>query len=211
MKYEWRKKDKGLYLPKTEPVVMEIPTMNYLKVEGVGNPDSEAFSQCVAALYALSYGIRMAPKKGYAPEGYYEYTVFPLEGIWSLNDEGKMKYREGACIVELKDDMTYTMMIRQPEFVTSEVVEAIRPDVLRKKKSPRTGDVRFESLTEGKCVQMMHIGSYDDEPASFDRMEAYASEARLVRKGKEHKEIYLSDPSKAAPEKLKTTLRFWVE
>lgn len=211
MKYEWRKRDKGLYLPEAEPVVAEIPSMNYLMVDGRGNPNSDAFAECVAALYALSYGIRMAPKKGYTPEGYYEYTVFPLEGIWSLNDEGKRKYQEGASIVALKDDMTYTMMIRQPEFVTSEVVEAIRSDMLKKKKSPRTADVRFESLSEGKCVQMMHIGSYDDEPASFGRMEMYASEIGLTRKGKEHKEIYLSDPSKVAPEKLKTTLRFWVD
>lgn len=210
MKYEWRKQDKSLYLPKTEPTVIDIPAMQYLRVKGEGNPNSESFGQCVEALYALSYGLKMLPKKGITPEGYYDYTVFPLEGHWDLNEEGREKYLKGTPVIELKDYLTYTVMIRQPQFVTEELLEDIRETVYKKKKNDRINNVILETIEEGVAVQMMHIGSYDDEPASFDRMEEFAIDNGLSRKDKSHKEIYLSDPSKVAPDKLKTTLRLWV-
>ncbi len=211
MKYEWRKKEKTLYLPKDEPTVIDIEPMNYLTISGEGNPGSEGFSDCVGALYALSYGIRMLNKSDTVPEGYYEYTVFPLEGIWDLNDEGRQLYIEGTPVKDLKDKMIYKVMIRQPDFVSPDLVEEIRTKVLKKKKNERIKEVKFETIKEGKSVQMLHVGSYDDEPASFERMELFAKSQGLVRQDKRHKEIYISDPSKVEASKLKTTIRFWVD
>lgn len=210
MKYEWRKKDKALYLPKTEPELIQVPELQYLTMTGEGNPNQDAFAVCVQCLYAMSYGIRMLPKSGLTPQGYFEYTVFPLEGIWSLSDKGIRLLKEGAGLTELKDYFIYKLMIRQPDFVDESLVESVRQKVALKKKSLPIDQVVFETIDEGKAVQMMHIGSFDSEPESFDLMEAYAKSQGLVRKDKTHKEIYLSDPNKTAPEKMKTTLRFWV-
>ncbi len=210
MKYEWRKKDKALYLPTKEPMIIDIPPMQYLVITGEGNPNGQGFSECVQSLYAMSYGIRMLPKTGVIPVGYYEYTVFPLEGIWSFSEEGINRLQVGEDLINLKDYMTYKLMIRQPDFVDWDLVEKIRVSVATKKKSLPIDRVTFETISEGNAVQMLHIGSYDSEPESFARMEAFASEQGLERKGKHHKEIYLSDPNKVAPEKQKTTLRFWV-
>lgn len=212
MKYEWRKKEKELYIPKERPMVIDVPVMNYLSISGTGGPGSEEFTECVGALYALSYGLKMTLKKDPIIDGHYDYTVFPLEGIWDLSEEGRQLYRDGVEAIDLKVHMTYTVMIRQPDFITPEVFETIRAMVLKKKKvSPRVNQVAFGPISEGKAVQMLHVGSYDDEPASFDLMEAYAKEMGLERVDKTHKEIYLSDPSKVAVQKLKTTLRFWVK
>ncbi len=210
MKYEWRKKDKHLYLPKNEPTIVDVPTMQYLTVTGEGNPNSDGFAECVGALYTLSYGIKMLPKSGYTPEGYFDYTVFPLEGVWSLNERGVGMYLEGTPSLKLKDYFTYEVMIRQPDFVDIELLEMVKERALIKKKNPRIKDVRLEMMAEGKAVQMMHLGSYDDEPASFDRMEQYTATHGLKRVGRNHKEIYLTDPGKVAQDKLKTTIRMWV-
>lgn len=211
MKYEWRKKDKGIYLPKAIPTLIHLPTMQYLTIEGEGNPNSQGFNLCVQALYAMSYGIKMMPKVGTPPNDYYEYTVFPLEGEWNLTKEGIGKYQAGYAIVDLKDDFKYKVMIRQPNFANEELVESIREKVEVKKKDLPIDQVVFESLTEGQAIQMLHVGPYDNEPATFAKMEAYAEGQGLKRIDKRHKEIYVSDPRKVAPEKLKTTLRFWVE
>ncbi len=211
MKYEWRKKDKGLYLPKATPTMIDVPTMQYLTMEGEGNPNSEGFSTSVQSLYSLSYGIKMLPKSGVTPEGYFDYTVFPLEGVWNLTEEGIEKYHSGLPIVELKAYFKYKVMIRQPEFVDEDLVESVREKVALKKKALPINSVKFETINEGKAIQMLHIGSYDDEPATFAEMEAYAEAQGFKRKDKSHKEIYLSDPSKVVPDKLKTTVRFWVE
>jgi len=211
MKYEWRKKEKSLYLPKAKPTMIDVPTMQYLTMEGEGNPNSEGFSTCVQSLYSMSYGIKMLPKSGITPEDYFDYTVFPLEGVWNLTEEGIEKYHSGLSIVELKAYFKYKVMIRQPEFVDENLVELVREKVAQKKKALPIISVKFETINEGKAIQMLHIGSYDDEPATFAEMEVYAESQGLKRKDKSHKEIYLSDPSKVVPEKLKTTVRFWVE
>lgn len=211
MKYEWRKKDKSLYLPKAMPTIIDVPTMQYLTLEGEGNPNSDRFTTCVQSLYAMSYGLKMLPKTGVTVKGYFDYTVFPLEAVWNLTDEGISQYKAGVSIIELKDNFKYKIMIRQPEFMDAEVVEAVRAKVADKKKDLPINQVIFETISEGKAVQMMHIGIYDDEPATFAEMEAYAEAEGMKRKDKSHKEIYLSDPRKVAPEKLKTTLRFYVE
>lgn len=211
MKYEWRKKDKSLYLPKPTPTIIEIPKMQFLTIKGKGNPNSESFSKCVTALYALSYAIRMSPKKGIELPGYFEYTVFPLEGVWDLDDEGRKSFAEGIPITELKHYLTYEVMIRQPDFVTKEIIESLREDVYKKKKLQEINQVVLKVIDEGQSCQMCHIGSYDDEPTSFKQMEEYVLQEGYIRSSKTHREIYITDPSKVTTEKLKTTIRFKIK
>lgn len=205
MKYEWRKADKSIYLPKNKPEIIDLPEMKYLMLDGEGNPNSPEFSEAIEALYTISYGVRMSHKSGNIPEGYYEYTVFPLEGIWDLAEEAR-----GQEILD-KDKLIYTIMIRQPDFLTDELFKMIVEEKGKKKPNKLIDKIRFESLQEGLNVQMMHIGSYDDEPQSFKIMEEFCAENGLERIDKRHKEIYISDFRKTAPEKLKTVLRFKVK
>lgn len=211
MKYEWRKKEKDLYLPPTAPTLVDLKPMNYLVIEGQGNPNSKGFSTSVGALYALAYGIRIAPKQGIDIPGYYEYTVYPLEAIWGCTEEGKRLYREGKRAIELKDHMTYRAMIRQPEFVTEALVNSLKVGVVKKKKNPLVAQLEFLTLDEGQSIQMTHVGPYDDEPASFEKLESFAESQGLKRRTMVHKEIYVTDPNKVSSEKLRTTLRIWVE
>lgn len=202
-KYEWRKAEKALYLPSQQPVRINVPTCSYLMMDGRGDPNGPEFAACVEVLYALSYGIRMLPKKGIVPAGYAEYAVYPLEATW-MNPE------EDAVPAPTGKDFVYTAMIRQPAFVTRELVELVREMTAAKKKLPRLGEAAFGTVDEGLCVQMMHIGPYDDEPASFAAMDAFCTEGGLVRSSAWHREIYLSDPRKAEPSKWKTVLRYGV-
>lgn len=203
-KFEWRKQLKELYLPKAKPSKIQVPAINYFTIEGHGNPNSERFKEDVETLYALSYAIRMMPKKGITPQGYYEYTVFPLEGIWDLDEEGrKLDYLS-------KDHLVYQLMIRQPDFVTEELFHTVLNGVKQKKPNLHLENVKFERIEEGLCVQAMHMGSYDNEPETFAIMEQFCHESKLTRIEKTHKEIYITDVRKTAPEKLKTVLRFKV-
>lgn len=203
-KFEWRKELKELYLPGKNPVIIDVPEMKFFSLSGRGNPNGEEFQQHVETLYALAYAIRMMPKKGIIPEGYFEYTVFPLEGHWDLDEEGrKLDYLD-------KDHFVYKLMIRQPDFVTEELFEYAVQSVKEKKPHLNVEEVEFETMTEGLCVQAMHIGSYDDEPKTFELMEQFCAENNLKRAEKTHREIYISDVRKTAPEKLKTVLRFKV-
>ena len=207
-KHEWRKKEKALYLPKAKPEVIDIPSCKFLMIKGEGNPEEQMFSDCISALYSVSYAIKMTLKKATPhPKGYMDYTVYPLEGVWSLNKKA-IKEFDGTIN---KKDFIYTLMIRQPDFVS----EAFFKDMLaltKKKASNELLDtLTFESETEGRCIQMLHVGPYDDEPASFAIMEDFARDQGQKRLSKAHREIYLSDFRKVAPEKLKTVLRFKVK
>lgn len=205
MKYEWKKQDKSLYLPKTSPTLLDVQKMKFFTIKGTGNPNGEAFTERVEALYKLSYTIRMMPKKGITPEGYFEYTVFPLEGYWDLDDEGRqLDYLD-------KNHFVYTLMIRQPEFVTEDLLSDAKALVLKKTADGLFEEVLLEEINEGLCVQCMHIGSYDDEPQTFFAMEEFCKEKGLQRSEKQHREIYISDPRKTVPEKRKTVLRFKVK
>ncbi|WP_078380668.1 GyrI-like domain-containing protein [Sutcliffiella halmapala] len=198
-KFEWRKELKELYLPKNQPTVVEVPAMQFFTIEGSGNPNSEGFKENIETLYTVSYALRMMPKKGITPEGYYEYTVFPLEGIWDLDEEGrKLDYLS-------KDH--FVLMIRQPDFVTEELFHTAIHIAKSKKADLLLEKVKFEQIEEGVCVQAMHIGSYDNEPETFALMEEFCRQNKLKRLEKTHKEIYISDARKTAPEKLKTVLR----
>lgn len=201
-KFEWRKQLKELYLPRNQPTIIDVPAMKYFTIDGSGNPNSKRFKENIETLYALSYAIRMMPKKGLTPDGYYEYTVFPLEGIWDLDEDGrKLNYLS-------KDHFVYKLMIRQPDFVTEELFHNAMNSVKQKKPNLHLSNVKFELIEESLCVQVMHYGSYDNEPETFALMEQFCSQNNLKRVNKTHKEIYISDPRKTAPEKLKTVLRF---
>lgn len=204
MKYEWRKKEKEYYIPKEKPQLVEIPEFKYFTLKGQGNPNTEAFKECIGVLYSLSYAIRMMPKNGITPDRYFEYTVYPLEGIWDLTEEGRLEETLN------KDELVYKLMIRQPDFVTEEVVKTAMEIVKKKKPHPLLEKVEFESIKEGLCVQMLHVGPYDDEPRTFSVMKEFCVENNLEIKTLAHKEIYLSDFRKTEASKLKTVLRYLV-
>lgn len=209
MKHEWRKKEKQVYIPKTKPEVIDIPEYNFLTISGKGNPNNPEFADYIGALYPICYGIKMGLKKNPILKNYYDYTVYPLEGVWDISDEAKKTYTENTQLN--KDDLVFTLMIRQPSFVTKEyALEAIEKAKI-KKPNLLFDKVNFEKITEGRCIQMLHIGSYDNEPETFKIMEEFTKKQGLERVSKIHREIYLSDFRKVAPEKLKTVLRFNVQ
>ncbi len=194
-------------MPKRQPEVIEVPEFQFVTIKGEGSPYTEYFSDCIAALYSVSYAIKMTAKKMEPkPIGHFDYTVYPLEGIWDLNEEAKRNY-DGRIN---KDDFVYRLMIRQPQFVDQRFFIDMVELTKHKKPNPLLDELKFENITDGKCIQMLHIGSYDDEPASFKQMEDFAHDNELERISKVHREIYLSDFRKVAPEKLKTVLRFRV-
>ncbi|MBR9920254.1 MAG: hypothetical protein GYB31_05385 [Bacteroidetes bacterium] len=207
MKHAWRKQEKQFYLPKTKPEVISIPPFRFFTIKGAGNPNDAAFAEYIGVLYALSYTIRMSPKKDMAPPGYFEYTVYPLEGVWDITDEAKKTF-DGTLN---KDDLVFHLMIRQPDFVDTGYAQGIIDYCKAHKPHPLLEQVRFETIEEGDCVQMMHLGPFDNEPETFAQMEAFAERQNLKRVSKIHREIYLSDPRKTVPEKLKTCLRFNVQ
>lgn len=207
MKHEWRKKEKDFYLPKANPQLIEIPEFKFFTVSGEGNPNSAQFKDYITVLYALSYGVKMSAKKGIEPPGFFDHTVYPLEGVWDINEKAKENFTGTIN----KDDLVFKLMMRQPDFVDQNFADKIMTLTKEKKPHPLLDHVKFESITEGKCVQMLHLGSYDNEPETFKIMEAFTEENGLSRVSKIHREIYLSDARKVAPEKLKTVLRFNVE
>lgn len=208
MKHEWRKHEKTYYLPKTKPELVKVPPFQFITLKGEGNPNSSLFSECISTLYSLAYPIKMNLKKDpNPPKDCTDFTVYPLEGIWDINDTAKQNYNGTLN----KDDLVFKIMIRQPDFVKADYFYEQLSTIRQKKDNPLLETVAFETIEDGLCVQMLHIGSYDDEPASFAKMETFAKNNGLERIGKDHREIYLSDFRKVAPEKLKTTLRFWVK
>ena len=205
MKYEWKKHEKNLYMPKQKPELITVPEQKFFMIKGKGNPNSEEFSEKIGVLYSLSYAVRMMPKSGYTPENYFEYTVYPLEGIWDLTEEGK------KLDTLNKDEFLYTIMIRQPDFVTEEVVKRAFESVIKKKPHPFLNDVIFDTMEDGLSVQILHVGPYDTEPQSFEEMDQFTKMNNLQRVSLTHREIYISDARKVEPEKLKTVLRYRVK
>ena len=206
MKHEWKKSEKRFYLPKNTPEKIVIPGFNFYSLKGKGNPNDPIFSEYISVLYSLSYAIRMSPKAGLFLSNYYDYTVYPLEGVWDLDENAKAN---GMKVLD-KNSLIYTIMIRQPEFITEEIAYENLDRVKRKKPNELLDIVKFENIEEGACVQMLHQGSYDEEAESFNKMALFAAEHNLMRKYHFHREIYLTDARKTTPEKLKTVLRFQV-
>lgn len=207
MKHDWKKHEKELYLPAGAPVEVVVPAFGFFTLQGEGDPDGPVFAAHVAALYAAAYGVRMMYKKGPVPHGHFEYTVYPLEGVWSFR-EGRRKDADGTFN---KADLAYTLMIRQPDLLTPVLAEEMLQRTRKRKPGAALDLVRYEQLEEGHCVQMLHVGSYADEPVSFRNMEEFTARSGLKRSSIRHREIYLSDARKVAPEKLRTVLRFQVE
>ena len=202
-KYEWRRTEKDFYLAKAKPAAIDVPPMNYFVVDGAGSPADEEFQAVVGLLYTLSYTIRMMPKSGWTPPDYQEYTVFPLEGLWRMDSDA---WKPG-CELD-KSKLQYRLMIRQPWFVTDEVVERARTSALKKVSAELLRRASFETMTDGLSVQMLHVGPYDTEPETFSAMNEFMAAHGLSRAEHVHREIYLSDPRRVAPEKNRTTLRF---
>lgn len=206
MKYEWKKSEREIYLPKEKPQLINIPSFKYFSIEGEGNPNDEFFAEYIGVLYSLSYAVRMSYKSGIVPPGYYEYTVYPLEGEWDISEEARKNY-DGVLD---KNTLVFNLMIRQPEFVDDNYAQKIIEQTKKKKPSKLLDKIKFVAYEEGLCVQMLHVGSYDSEPKSFQIMEEFCAKNNIERNSMKHREIYLSDPRKVKPEKLKTALRFRV-
>lgn len=204
MPIDYKKTEKELYQPKTTPSIIDVHKMTFIAVNGKGDPNtSEAYKTAMEILYGLSYSIKMSKMNGSVPEGYFDYVVPPLEGFWWMADGGMVDYQE-------KDGFCWTSMIRQPEFVMAEVFENAKTTLSKKKPGLDLSKAQLITITEGLCVQVMHMGSYDDEPATIAALEQYAVKNGCeidINDTRRHHEIYLSDPRKVAPEKLKTVLR----
>ena len=207
MKHEWKKSEKEVYLPKKAPACVTLQAYKYFMIEGKGNPNDDFFPEYIGVLYSLSYAVRMSPKAGIAPKDYFEYTVYPLEGVWDISEEAKLKNTGHLD----KNSLVFNLMIRQPDFVTDAFAQEIAARTKKKKPHALLENVKFGVIEEGKCVQMMHLGSYDNEPESFSQMADFCVENNLTRASGQHREIYLTDARKVAPEKLKTVLRFKVK
>jgi len=204
-KVDFKKKDKYLYKPSSKkPGIIEVPDLQYLMIDGVGAPQDEVFQMAVKALYNIAYKIRMSHKKGLQPEGYFEFVVPPLEGLWDVVEGTEFNAND-------KSNLKWTLMIRQPEFVTEAFFKQMQAVAISGDENPSLKLVRLSRHTDGECCQMMHMGSFDEEPATFELMEKFVTESGYQRISMTHREIYLSDFNKTAPEKLKTVLRFRVE
>lgn len=207
MKYEWRKKEKLIYLPKNKPELLAIPEYQFIVLSGQENPNSDFFSECIGALYSVAYAIKMNLKKvEEPPKDYQDWTVYPLEGVWDITEEAKLNFNGKIN----KDDLVFDLMIRQPNFITEDFFNEMHEFTKMKKPHKLLEKIKFQKINEGKTVQMLHIGSYDNEPESFEEMERFTNDLGLKRQSKVHREIYLSDFRKVPEEKLKTTLRFQV-
>lgn len=207
MKHEWKKQEKQFYLPKLKPEFIKVPSFNFFSIRGQGNPNNPFFADYIGVLYSLAYAVKMSPKANIAPPNYFEYTVYPLEGIWGITEEAKKKYTGKLD----KDSLVFNLMIRQPDFVNKQFATEIIERTKKKKPHPLLERVEFGSIEDGECVQMLHLGSYDNEPESFKQMEQFCLKNNRTRESKIHREIYLSDARKVESSKLKTVLRFKVK
>ena len=209
-KLDYKKEYKDLYLPKTKPMLIDVPNMKFIMVRGKGNPNSEKgeYQEAMSILYGLSFTIKMSKMGNNKIEGFFEYVVPPLEGFWWNKDEKNVDYRN-------KENFEWYSMIRQPEFVTEDVFKWACNEV-KEKKGIDISKAEFKEFKEGLCVQIMHLGSYDDEPKTIDKINEYIIDNNLkndigssLKNGmiRRHHEIYLSDPRRTATEKLKTVIR----
>ncbi len=196
-KIDFKKKIKHLYQPSAKEVVLvDVPTMHFLMVDGEGDPNkSQAYSDAIEVLFAVSYAVKFIVKKGALA---IDYGVMPLEGLWWADDMSKFS-------TEDKSNWKWTMMIMQPDFVNKEMVNNAITDVRKKKNHAAISRVRFEVLSEGKCAQILHVGPFSEEGPTIEKVHKFI-DSRGKRTGKHH-EIYLSDIRKADPAKWKTVIR----
>lgn len=206
MKKDYKKEYKDLYLPKQKPMLIDIPKITYVTVNGKGDPNtSEEYKEAIELLYGLSYTIKMSKMTDDKIAGYFEYVVPPLEGFWWLDNKPE------DLIISDKSKFYWKSMIRLPEFVTLNVFEQAKQKLKTKKPNLNVDKLNFEVIEEGRCVQIMHIGSYDNEAASIKKIYDFIEENNLeidINDKRFHHEIYLSDPRKAKAENLKTVIRY---
>ena len=204
MPFDFKKEYKEFYMPKGKPEIVTVPKMNYIAVRGKGNPNEEEgeYKKSIELLYGIAYTIKMSKKGDHKIEGYFDYVVPPLEGFWWQENVDGIDYSH-------KENFQWISVIRLPDFVTKADFEWATEEATRKKKMDFS-KVDFLTLEEGLCVQCMHSGSYDDEPATVAAMDKFIADNGYendISDTRRHHEIYLSDARKAAPEKLKTVIR----
>lgn len=204
MPFDFKKEYKEFYLPKNKPQIVNVPKANYIAIRGQGNPNEEggAYQRAISVLYAVAYTLKMSYKTDYKIDGFYEYVVPPLEGFW---------WQDGICGVDYskKDEFNWISIIRLPDFITRENFDWAVKTASEKKKID-CSKAEFLTIEEGLCVQIMHFGSFDDEPASLEKMDKYLEENGYDKEFSDtrlHHEIYLSDPRKTTPDKQKTVIR----
>lgn len=205
MPFDYKKEYKDIYQPSKRPSLIQMPTIDYVAVRGKGDPNIEdgEYQRALQLLYGISFTIKMSPKAGVDLEGYFQYVVPPLEGFWTFPEPIE------RLDPSRKSELEWISCIRLPEFVTLEVFEWAKTEAQRKKKVDPSS-VEMITVDEGLCVQCMHIGSYDNEPATIDEMRKFADSEGCtfdLAQDRHHHEIYLSDPRRTAPERLKTVIR----
>ena len=204
MAFDFKKEYKEFYSPKNKPEIVNVPPANYIAVRGAGDPNEEggAYQQAIGVLYAVAYTLKMSYKTDYKIEGFFEYVVPPLEGFW---------WQNGICGIDYSDKSTFhwISVIRLPDFVSEEDFEwAVK--TAEKKKKIDCSSAEFLTVDEGLCVQIMHTGPFDEEPATVALMDEYIEKNGYVNNFTDkrlHHEIYMSDARKVAPEKWKTVIR----
>lgn len=210
-KLDYKKEYKNLYQPKTAPMIVDVPSMKFIMIDGKGNPNDKAgeYVKAIELLYGLSYTIKMSNKSGNSLPDFFEYVVPPLEGLWWTEVDRPFDTSQ-------KDKLIWTAMIRQPEFVTDEVFNWAVDELKKRKPQLDTSRARLEEFTEGLCVQMMHLGPYNTEAITVKSIDDFAASNGYVNAISEvspegtirrHHEIYLNDPRKVDPEKMKTVIR----
>ncbi len=204
MAFDFKKEYKEFYQPKEKPVIVDIPKASYIAVKGKGDPNEEKgdYKKAIGMLYAIAYTLKMSYKTDHRIEGFYEYVVPPLEGFW---------WQEGVEGIDYSDkgSFNWISVIRIPDFITQSDIDWAKETALKKKKLD-CSPVEMLTIDEGLCIQIMHIGSYDDEPRSVALMDGFIENQGYVNDLTDkrlHHEIYLSDARKVAPEKLKTVIR----
>ncbi|MGZ4903776.1 MAG: GyrI-like domain-containing protein [Halobacteriota archaeon] len=196
-KVDLKKELKDLYFPSAARIsLIDVPAFNFIMIDGVGDPNTaQAYRESIEALYAVSFTLKFTAKR----EQGVDYTVMPLEGLWWADDME-------AFVTGDKMAWKWTSMIMQPSFITEPLVDQAREQAAAKRALPAIADMRFERFNEGLSAQVMHIGPYADEGPTIEKLRAFIERSGYKRRGKHH-EIYLGDPRRAAPEKLKTVLR----
>ena len=203
---DFKKTQKDLYQPGAKPSIIEVPEMVFIMIDGRGDPNtSEAYQTALEVLYGLSYAVKMSKMGGNQPAGYYDFVVPPLEGLWST-DTGD--YEIG---ITEKSGFRWTSMIRMPEFVTPEVFEVAKKTLAKKKPTLDSSIARLEVFNEGLCAQVMHTGSYDSEHTTIHALKTFITDSGYrpdLSEKRKHHELYLGDPRKTSPDKLKTIIRY---
>ncbi len=204
MAFDYKKEYKEFYMPKNKPSIIEVPSMNFIAVRGKGNPNVEGseYKESIGLLYGIAFTIKMSKMGDHRIEGYFDYVVPPLEGFWWQDGVQGIDYAH-------KEDFQFISVIRLPDFVTRKDFDWAIEEAARKKKTDFSR-VEFLTYEEGLCVQCMHIGPYDDEPATVRTMHEYMTAqgyALDITDQRLHHEIYLSDVRRVAPAKLKTVVR----